>query len=416
MPGAKSRRLPFFYGYIVSIAAFLCMLVMWGAYYSFGIFFTPLLEEFGWTRAMTSGAFSLSFVLTGVFNVVAGRLTDRFGPRVVVTICGIFLGLGYILVSVTQAFWQLYLFYGVVVAMGMGSAVTPLQSTVARWFTKRRGMMTGMVVAGIGVGMLISPPLANWLIEDYGWRTSYRIVGITSLIVMVLAAQVLRRDPQQMGLLPYGGNERHLSTGLSAGGLNLMQALRTWQFWVIVLSLLGFTMGEGTIVVHIVTHARGLGVSAAAAALIITIIGAVSMFSRIITGTAADKIGNKSSWVICLGLGGLSLGWLLLARELWLFYLFALVFGFAYGGLSVLPSPMVAEHFGLKAHGVVFGTVIMFGGTGGMALGPLIAGYLFDLTQSYNPSFLIFAITSAIGLVLMLFLKPVKTGGNEPGT
>lgn len=386
------------------------MLVMWGAYYSFAIFFSPLLAEFGWTRAMTSGAFSLSFVLTGVFGILAGKLTDRFGPRIVVTVCGVLLGLGYVLLSKTNTFWQLYLFYGGVVALGMSSAVTPLQSTVARWFIDKRGMMTGLVVAGIGVGTLVVPPVANWMIASYDWRTSYVVVGITALVLMTSAAQFLRRDPAQMGQSPYDKNGEGININTMSAGFHLSQALRTKQFWLLVASSLCFTMGEGAIMVHIVTHARGLDIAATGAAFILTIIGGISIAGRVIMGAAGDKIGHKVCWIICLALGSSSFFWLLFARELWALYLFAVVFGFAYGGFSVILSPMVAEQFGLRSHGVIFGVIIMFGGTGGMAIGPLIAGHLFDVTGSYTVPFLMFAVSSVIGLILILFLRPAQLG------
>jgi len=405
---SKTGNHRFFYGYVVVAAAFLCMLVMWGAYYSFGIFFTPLLSEFGWTRATTSGAFSLSFVLTGLFGIFAGKLTDRFGPRKVVTICGGFLGLGYLLVSTVDAFWQLYLFYGVVVALGMSAAIIPLQSTVARWFIKRRGLMTGLVVAGIGAGMLIVPPVADRLIENYGWRTSYVVVGVGALFVIALAAQFLKRDPAEMGLLPYGEEQLTINNSIMNQGFTLSEALKTKQFWLLGLASLSFTLGEGTIMVHIVAHARGLGIPAIAAAFIITLIGGVSIGGRVIIGTAGDKIGNKISWIFCLALVTVSLFWLLLARELWMLYLFTVVFGFGYGGLSVLMSPTVAEYFGLRSHGVIFGVLIMLGGTGGMALGPLFAGYLFDRTGSYLTAFLIYAVLGVIGVILLFFLAPLR--------
>lgn len=407
---AQTRQTGIFYGYILVGFAFLIMLTMWGAYYSFGIFFKPLLVEFGWTRAVTSGAFSLSFILSGVLGVFTGRLTDRFGPRVVVAVCGFFFGLGYLLLSQADAVWQFYLFYGVVVAMGMSAGVIPLQSTVARWFVRRRGMMTGFIVSGIGMGMLIIPPLANWLIASYSWRTSYVVVGITALMLIMSAAQFLRRDPVEMGLLPYGESSPERKVALPDCGFSLREALGTRQFWLLVVATLSFTMSEGTVLVHIVPHAVGLGISTAKAALILTVIGGISIGGRVVMGTAGDRIGNKLAWFICLALVSISLFWLLIAKELWLLYLFAVVFGFGYGGLSVLLSPMVAEYFGLSSHGVIFGVVIMLGGTAGMAIGPVIAGHIFDVTESYQLAFLIYAALTVIGLILSLFLGPDRLG------
>ena len=403
----ENRQPRVFYGYVVVAAAFLMMLMMWGAYYSFGIFFKPLLDEFGWTRAMTSGAFSLSFFLTGLLGVFAGRLTDRFGPRVVMTVCGFFLGLGYLLVSQTSAFWQLYLFYGVVVALGMSASVIPLQSTIARWFVRRRGAMNGIIISGIGVGMVIIPPIANWLISSYGWRTSYFVVGISALILIISTAQFLRRDPSKMGQLPYGQSESEVGVSSQDTGFSLREALRTRQFLMLAVALLCFTMAEGTVLVHIVSHAIGLGISDTGAALIIPVIGAISILGRVLLGIAGDRIGNRLALVIGFAFMLVSLFWLLFARELWMLYLFAAIFGIGYGGISALVSPIVAELFGLSSHGVIFGVVIMFGGTGGMAIGPLLAGHIFDITGSYQTAFLIYAIISVVGLILTSRLRPV---------
>ncbi len=134
-PEAESK---FFYGHIVVIAAFFVILAMHGLHYAFGVFFKPMLTEFGWTRAMTSGAFSLSQVVQGLLAIAMGALTDRFGPRVAMTLCGFLLGLGFLLTSQISALWQLYLFYGVIIGAGMGGAFVPLMTTVARWFVEKR--------------------------------------------------------------------------------------------------------------------------------------------------------------------------------------------------------------------------------------------------------------------------------------
>ena len=195
----------FFYGYIVVAVAVGIMMLAWGANRTFGVFLEPLINEFSWTRAGVSGAFTLCMLITGLLGIVAGRLNDRFGPRLVMTACGFFVGLGYLLMSQISTIWQLYLFYGVIIAMGTSGGYVPLVSTVARWFVKRRGLVTGIVISGIGLGTMVVPPIAAQLISSYGWRTSYIIVGIAALVLIILAAQFLKRDPSQVGQLPYGG-------------------------------------------------------------------------------------------------------------------------------------------------------------------------------------------------------------------
>ena len=166
---------PIFYGYFVVVASFFIVMVMYAAFYSYGVFFKPLLNEFGWTRAIISGAFSLSTILLGIMSILMGGLSDRFGPRIVLTLCAFLLGLGYFLMSQISTAWQLYLVYGIIIGTGMGGSFVPVMSTIARWFTKRRGMMTGIIAAGIGVGASVGPPTVHQLIFNYGWRISFII-------------------------------------------------------------------------------------------------------------------------------------------------------------------------------------------------------------------------------------------------
>ena len=398
----------FFYGYIVVGAAFFIMVTILGSRYAFGVFFNPILAEFGWTRAITSGAFSLSIVMEGLLAIVMGGLTDRLGPRTVLTLCGFLLGLGYLLMSQTSALWQLYLFYGMIIGIGASGAIVPLVSTVARWFVARRTIMTGIVLTGTAVGSLIAPPVANRLISAYDWRTSYIILGIMVLIVVVLAAQLLKRDPTQIGQVPYGENKggEHVSK-LVAEGFSLREAVCTRQFWVVFAMLVCFGFGFFTIMVHIVPHAIELGISAAIAANILATIGGLAIVGRIVLGSAADRIGNRQATIIALILMSAALFWLVPATEVWMLYLFAVVFGFAHGGHAPSQSPLVAGLFGLRSHGLIFG-VMGFAFTIGSAIGPLLAGYVFDITGSYQLAFLVCAGIGIVGLVFTVLLTPIR--------
>jgi MFS family permease len=200
----------FFYGWVVVAAAFVVMLVAWGTYYTFGVFFKPLSTDFGWTRAMTAGAFSLYLVIHGILGIVAGGFTDRRGPRLVVGICALFLCAGYLLLSRIGAIWQLYLFYGILIGVGMSGMWIPQVATITRWFVAKRGLVLGIVVAGVGIGQLIFPLLARHIISTASWRMGYFIMGIIALVIIGLASLFLRRDPKQVGLLPYGAEQVRL--------------------------------------------------------------------------------------------------------------------------------------------------------------------------------------------------------------
>ncbi|MEE8413879.1 MAG: MFS transporter, partial [Dehalococcoidales bacterium] len=169
------RKPRFFYGYLVVALAFIIQAMLGGTLATFSVFFKPLATEFEWTRAVTSGAFSLYMVLHGFLYIFTGKLNDRVGTRIVMTGCGLLMGVGYILMSQISTLWHLYLFYGVIIAIGMSGGFVPIMSTVTRWFVshKRRGLMIGISLAGGGFGTMIMPPLANWLISSYGWQMSY---------------------------------------------------------------------------------------------------------------------------------------------------------------------------------------------------------------------------------------------------
>ncbi len=418
----RNQKPRFFYGYVVVGAAFFIMMITYGAMYTFGVFFQPLLVDFGWTRAMTAGAFSLFMVFHGFLYIVTGRLNDRFGPRVVMTVCGLLLGTGYLLMSRVSTIWHLYLFYGVIISIGVSGAGVPLMSTVARWFVLRRGLMSGIVMAGIGVGTMVMPPVANWLIYSYDWRTSYIIIGGIVLVSILLAAQFLKRDPYQMGLVPYGESEVDDEIEAAAqgdSGLSLSNAIRTRQFWLFCVIFLGFMFCLQATMIHIVIYATGLGITPASAANIMIVIGGLTVAGRLVIGTTADRIGNRLTLTISLALMSLTLFWLATTEEIWSLYLFAAVFGFTYGGFAALNSPMVAELFGLRAHGVILG-IITFGGTIGGAIGPVVAGYIFDIRESYQLAFLISGTAAVVIAILASMLGPIAgkgvTGGRAGST
>ncbi len=404
MPDTKNPK--FFYGYVIVAAAFVMLMILGSTYYSFGVFFSPLLVEFGWTRAMTSGAFSLCIMLEGLLGIVMGRATDRWSPRIVITLCGFLLGLGYLLMSQISALWHFYLLYGVIIGIGLGGLWVPPVSIVVRWFTKRRNMMTGIAIAGTGVGGLIAPLLANWLISTYAWRLSYVILGSIVLVLIILAAQFLKRDPAQVGQLPYGENVREVhGLQIENSELSLREAVYTKQLWLVSGMFFCFGFCVFSVMVHIVPHAIELGIPAANAANILAVIGGVSIAGKTIMGAATDRIGTRTGIIIGLILMIVTLTWLIVARELWMLYLFAAFFAFGYASMVALMSPIVAELFGLSSLGALLG-IVNFAATIGCAIGPVLAGWLFDISGSYQLAFLVCVAISIIGLILTLFLKP----------
>jgi MFS family permease len=398
----------FFYGYVIVAAALSMSIVMWGARHSFGVFFAPVLDEFGWTRAATSGGFSLTWVFTGLLSIAVGRLNDKFGPRMIMTVAGFLLGLGYLLMSQLSSIWQLYLFYGVI-SIAMSAALVPTLSTVARWFVKMRAFMTGIVLSGSGIALTVIVPAANQAILGYGWRTAYIIVGSVAMVVVIIAAQFLRRDPYQVGKLPYGcDGTSAVTSGAQTYGLFFKEALRTNQVWLISLVYFCAYFVYNLFVVHMVIYATGQGISSVRAVGIMAFLGVAGIAGRTIMGILADRIGNKQAMVLSAGLMMLALFWLLVAKDLWMLFLFGVAFGFGHGGIATMESPIVANVFGIRSHGVILG-LVFFSDTVGGAIGPFLAGYIFDVTNSYRLAFLICAILGVINLVAILLIRPLKS-------
>jgi MFS family permease len=402
----------FFYGYIVIIAAFLIVVVTFGAYSAFGVFFNSLVSDFGWKRAVTSGAFSLSQVIYGVLGIIMGGLNDRVGPRIVVTLCGLLVGLGYFLMSQVGSLWQLYLFFGVIVGIGMSGAWVPLLSSVARWFVRRRSLMTSIVVGGLGIGQLVGPLVVNQLISAYDWRISYAIMGGVCLLAIVLPAQFLRRDPARMGLLPYGDSEaKQRGTEYDSEAIPLSEAISTAQFWIFATMIFLNGFSAFAITVHIVPHATDLGISATTAASILSTIGALAIVGNYVLGGLTDRIGGRKVFIIGCFVMSASLFWLVFSTDVWMLYLFAVTLGFSLG-MGVAESPMIAGLFGLGSHGLLLG-MAHFAFTLGAATGPFVTGYIFDMTGSYQVAFLVCAAFGILALVLAVMIKPAIRAGSK---
>jgi MFS family permease len=400
-----SSRPHFDHRYVIVIASFLVAMVVVGLFSSIGVFFKPMLNEFGWSRAVISAPIAISGVINGLLSIMMGGLSDKLGPRRVVTLCGILAGAGYLLMSWVDNIWQLYVYLGVFVGSGM-SVLVPLVSTIARWFVRRRTIMTGVVVSGGGVGGFIVPLVANWLISSYGWRQSYLILGIAFLVIILAAAQFLQR-PLQTGYPEHTASLAVQAASSSDEGLSLKEAVSTRYLWLMMASFFCFGFALGSIQTHIVPHATDLNISATNGAAILSTINGVSIIGNIGMGAIGDKFGNKRLFIFTLALQAITLGSLVYIRELWIFYLFAVLFGLAYGAGLAQQSPLVARVFGINSHGLILG-VLSPGQMFGVALGGFLAGYIFDVNGSYQLIFMICAILCIIGLLLTLLISPAR--------
>jgi MFS family permease len=408
----KSKR--FFYGYVITAAGFVIWGIGWGSYTpAFSVFFKPLLSEFGWTRADTSLAYALSFLVQAGFAIVIGWLTDRLGPKIIVSVVGSSLGICYLLMSQIDALWQFTLIYALVGGVGTSTLNVPVMVTVSRWFVKKRGMMIGIVQAGMGSGGFVFAPLASWLIVSYGWRSAYIVLGIITLMGLCVAGLFLSRDPKEKGQLPDGekepptGEKKGLSPVAQTKSVSLREAFRTRSFWMIAGLYAVFGFCRSTYTAHLVVHVQDSGFSLADGANVLAVVIGASVFGRIGLGRVADIIGNRRGFIISFGATALALLWLLLSAELWMFFVFAFVYGVAWGNQAVLRFAIASEYFGLASLGLIMG-VLGVGESVAAMLGSFTAGYIFDVFGTYEVMFVVGVGVSIAGVLLAWLLGPAS--------
>jgi len=397
----------FYYGYIIIVLGFIIHLITFSLIDSYGVFINPWNDDFGWSRAAISWAMSVCFIVMGVISMLMGIITDKYGPRIALSICALCLGAGLLLISRMQALWELYLYFGVIFGIGMSGIWAPLLSLISRWFVKRRGLITGIVISGGGLGAVIGPLVITNLIDAYTWRNSALILGIIVLVVIFLAAQFLKRDPSQIGLKPLG-HEQDQHAESTTKGLTLKEAIKTAKFWIIFSMLFCLAFYTFSVLVHIVPHAIELNIPAFSAAIILSSIGAAGIAGNWVMGPICDRIGPKKVYIISFALMSASLFWVVLSGDVWwMLITFAIVFGFNHGGVATAQAPLLARIFGLRAHGSIY-SVVLFGFTIGGATGQLLSGYVFDITGSYQAAFILSAVIGIVGIILSVILRPTR--------
>jgi MFS family permease len=403
-PGARPGLPRLFYGWIVVAGAFLILFMAYGTQYAFGVFFAALVDEFGWSRASLSGVFSLYAFTYAAFALVSGRLTDRWGPRAVIAIGGGLLGLGLTAMSLVSALWQPYVCYGLVAALGMSTAYVPCNATVARWFTRRRGLAIGLASAGGSLGTFALPPVAHLVVSRLGWRWAYVVFGVAVFVALNGLAVLMRRDPEAIGLGP-DGDARPREVPAGPEGWTAGRAMRTRAFWMLF-AVFGATWIPVFIpLVHLVPMARGLGVPPLLAATLVSALGASALVGRLLMGGASDRIGRRPALALALALQAGAFVGFALARELPGLYTASLVFGFSYGAGSTLFPAAVADFFGRERAASLAG--LLFALAGSLAAwGPLAAGFIHDRSGDYELAWWLGAGFNVLALGLVAFARP----------
>ena len=409
MIGNLARRLPFFYGWIVVAVVFVTMAVGVNARTAFSLLFPPILDEFGWSRGVTAGAFSFGFLVSAVLSPALGKLMDRRGPRVVMELGVAAMAAGLLLVTLTREPWHLYATLGVLVGAGsVCLGFTGQALFLPNWFVRRRGLAMSLAFSGVGIGSIVLLPWLQAIIAQAGWRTACWTMGILVLVLLAPLNLLLRRRPEELGLTP-DGDGAPTDAGAPGRSTNIVdhawaatdwtpgRALRTARFWWIATGYVTAGFAWYAVQVHQTQYLVEIGFTATDAAWALGAVSLAGVPGQIALGHLSDRIGRELVWAIgCLGFAITYVALLLLRGDpsLLLLYLMVVAQGLLGYGLTSVIGAIPAEIFEGRHYGTIFGTLALAMIIGG-AVGPWLTGALHDWTGSYTAAFVIAIAASA---------------------
>ena len=389
-----------FYGWFVVAAAFAVTFVGFGSAYTFSAFVESLQRDFAASRGSVSLVFSLAGFLYFGLGIVSGPLADRWGSRRLSVIGMLLVGLGLGVASVARTLPQVYLAYGLGVGLGVGCSYVPALGAVQRWFVKRRGTASGIAVSGIGVGTLVMPPLAAFLVGALGWRHAYLALGIVASVVGVGMALLIENDPRDRGLAPDGDALESGIPAQLAAGFSVRDAIKSRRFVGLYAACLACSFGLFVPFVHLVPFAVDHGVPQSSAVLLLGAVGVGSTLGRFFLGGVADKLGRELALLLMfVGMALTLLIWVF-STVVWGMAVFALAFGVTYGGFVAILPALVMDYFGGRNVSGIIGvlyTSVAFG----TLIGPSAAGFAFDLSHSYTLPILVGVCGNIIAALIM---------------
>lgn len=413
---AKTRTV--FYGWWLVTIGFVLNAFGVGTYfYGFSAFFNPMIAEFGWSRALMSGVYSLARLEGGIEGPVVGYLIDRFGSRRMMQIGIAVTGLGFISLAAVHNIVTLYVLFGIL-ALGYNLAYTHASSAViAKWFIRKRSRAFSFLTTGNGIGGAIFVPVIAWLIVQYGWRWATLCIGVATLLLPLPLSFLVKSTPEEMGLKPDGDLPARRPAASPASeadpaaveeepedaDFTVRQAMKTRAFWVYCGSMVLRACILSSIVIHQIPHLTDIGFSYQTASAVLGTMVLVSIPGRFIFGWLGDRVEKRVLMMALCFLQGAGIFIFINARTTELLYLFVVVFGMGYGGLIPLTVAFRADLFGRKNYATIGGvtTSLTMVGT---VLAPVLAGYLYDTTHSYSLAFYTFIVMISVSGVLFLFI------------
>jgi len=405
----ESRKL--FYGWRVAGASFLNLFAIVGVmYYSFPVFYKPLIDDFHWSRAQVTAGFAVSIIFIGpLFGISAGFLIDRFGPKRILLFGLLSAGAAFLGYGFMSALWMFYLLYFLQTAGYVTAGPIPNQVLISRWFDRWRGRAMGLAYIGAGVGGAIAPVLAQFLVARVGWRGAMHVISAGILLVLVpVSLRIIKNRPADLGLRPDGAPQEGGPSEAAQGEgrlLGLREVLRARNFWLIALGSFLSVGAIGGVIQHFVLFLRDRSFAPGKAAGVMSFLLVSSILGRLVMGWLADRIPNKYVMFIAFSAVAAAVPVLFVPGLDRLVYVFAFVFGFGMGADYMLIPLVTAECFGVRSLGKIMGLVITTDSLG-QALAPVLVGRLYDLHRNYDLAFILVAAAAAVGALAVLFIRP----------
>lgn len=397
---------------MVLASCLIILATLYGIRYSFGVFFKSLETEFGWTRATISTPFSLYIILAPLFAILGGWASDKHGPKPVAFIMGIISGLSLFLTRHVESVGQLYISYSFLLALGTGPTYTLVMSTGSRWFIKYRATALGIIGTGASLGTVVIAPVTAWLISLYDWYIACSQIGIIASLLVLPSALMLKKDPKEIGIQPDGKQTSFTSSVerlKDTRDFSLREALKSRNFWLFFLIWFSYSFCLHMVMSHVIPRIEDLGISPLKAAAVLSVLSGISIPSRVLIGRMADRLNKRIVTIFLALLHTVAMFWLIGCTQMWMFYLFSLAYGLAYGGIDPPITALIAETFELGKVGTIMGTLVLGWGFGA-AISPYMSGVIFDLAGSYQPAFLCGGLIMILAAICVYRLKTPQKG------
>lgn len=415
-----AKRLPFYYGWVVVGVVFVTMALGVNARTAFSLVFAPIIDEFGWERGLTAGAFSFGFIVSAVMSPLMGRFMDQRGPRIVLEIGVFSMGLGLILATFMTSPLHLYLTFGLLVGVGsICMGYTGQSLFLPNWFVRKRGFAVSIAFAGVGVGSILLLPWMQSVIDASGWRTACGTLGVIILVILAPLNLLVRRSPRDLGLEPDGDprplpgakpRSNVVDPAWTAIDWTLPRAMRTARFWWLALGYFGGLYVWYAVQVHQTKYLLEVGFGKQSAALALGVVSLAGIPGQIALGALSDRLGREIVWgLACLGFAITYLALLALpaAPNLVLLYTMVLAQGVLGYGLTSVMGAIPLEIFEGRHFGAIYGTVMLAGLAGG-AFAPWITGVIHDVSGSYSMAWWVGLAVCAISAFAIWQASPRK--------